>query len=75
MALSKVSKIQLAEKLGVEAFVEGYTRIFYIHRRANQLIADLEFGDPESLAIMKAWYKGWDMANLWSNKDSYETSL
>jgi hypothetical protein len=58
------SKIQRAEELGTQAFEQGYTRIFHIHGEAIQLLGDLQFGDPESLAIMKAWYRGWDKKNI-----------
>ncbi len=52
-----------ARKLGEKAFKDGKKRVFAQDKEAVKLLEGRTVGDGSS-AIMDAWYKGWDEANL-----------
>jgi hypothetical protein len=62
-------KIWLATHLGDKAYYKGLKRAFFDDSRAMDLL-DSNINDmPHELAmnIMRAWYKGWDAANVEHN--------
>jgi len=62
-------KIWLATHLGDKAFKKGMKRTFIGDSRAMDLLDNYISDMPQELAtsIMKAWYKGWDHANVEHN--------
>lgn len=55
-----MDKVKLAQEAGKAAFAEGKDRMPMQDRKVRELIG----GGAESGPILRAWLKGWDLANV-----------
>lgn len=65
-------QIQLvsAQVLGTKAFTSGIKRVAHFDKELENMmtgrkIGETPKGEASSIAIMNAWYTGWDNANLY----------